>query len=190
MNRYRNYEVLVLKEVETYLITDVKYDLDKSRTERKKPITLSSKTIVNRTVQAQTTTLSHNYTTAYSHNWGKVQGLVAGVKTEIHCGVPFVLEATGKVQYVNMKACYSHVWGEDNITTECETISAQCNTPAKKEMKVEVIAAQMEVKLPYTARVVRVYTSRVCSKLKSIVGVYHGIHTTSVTVEYGNPAPL
>ena len=186
---FRDYEVLVLKEVKRYVLTDLWYNTPEASItdDSDEPQVLASKKVVNRSATPQTATLRLSYRTERSKNWGHITGSVLGVDTEVHTAVP--LPNGGQFEN-SPEVAYVVQWGSSFIKTETEEEVAQCTVPPHCSMVVRVLGNRVRVDMPYTGKFVRMYIGGKQDDPKAVSASYRSVEITDVCLEYGEAEPL
>lgn len=186
---FTEYEVLVLKEVKRYLLTELWYNRSEaSRTqETEEPQVLVSKKVVNRSGTPQTSTLKLCYRREHSRNWGHASGFTLGVDTEVHTVVS--LPDEGHCENSSQVA-YLIQWGSSHIKVETEEEVAQCVVPPQSSMEVRVLGRRVRVDMPYKGKLVRVLTSGREEDARPISATCRSVDLADVCLEYGEAEPL
>lgn len=194
---FSEYEVLVLKEVKRYLLTELWYDSSEASrstaqelaaaAEEEEPQVLASKKVVNRSATPQTSTLRLSYRRESSRNWGHASGFTLGVDTEVHS----VASLPGGGHYENSsQVAYLVRWGSSHIKTETEEEVAQCVVPPHSSMVVRVLGRRARVDVPYKGKLVRVLTSGREEEAKPVSSTCCCVDVADVCLEYGEAVPL
>jgi hypothetical protein len=109
-------------------------------------------------------------------NWGKSEGIKAGVTVGGKAGIPFVAE--GKID-ISIEGSFSYSWGESTSKSQNVHIgSTGFDVLPKHRAIVEITVDKCTADIPYKADAV--FTEGEKKFVNKIEGVYNGVSMTNV----------
>jgi len=177
---------LSFAKVSTQKITDMQYNLDSSKVLSLPPLVLTSNTVVNKTDAEVTKTSKFEYSITETKEWGNSTSVELGVKTEVSCGVPFIAE--GKVE-ISATVNNTFNFGESSSTTKTFSEEVPIKVPAKSSIRVDMVAQQGSMDVPYTATVTMFFDDGTNISTK-ISDTYSGVSSYNTTTVFNKVEPL
>ncbi|XP_060894973.1 natterin-4-like [Labrus mixtus] len=184
---YNDYQVLTISEnIVRQQIDNVRYTTRGSEMIKYPTEIMRVSTIKNFECHPvlRTDTLSKTYDV--TQRWDFGLSIIAGVRTFITVGVPFI--ADGKIE-ISFETTFQY--SMENTVTESitDTVSVQLTAPPNTSCSINMMRYKYKLTIPFTARLRRTYGNREIHTT-SITGTYSGVQVGKVEVLLDRCKPL
>ncbi len=171
-------------DVNSYLLKDVKYDLDKATAAGLRPVALETAALINATdrplpmgweAPVEITTVKH---------WTSAWSIKVGVKASGEAGVPLL--ANGKWE-VSAETSFQYSWGASETLKVGQKVTVPpFAVPPGKMFRCSALVRSGKIDVPYTATAVLTYDDGTAIEQPES-GVFDGAITVDLTTEVSGP---
>ena len=178
------------KPVTHVVVTDVKYEFNKAKYEKKPPQNLNMLTVINRSHIPQNVAKTVEYTTTSSSGWSFGVGIGMGTTVTLvdqskSVGVASV-SVNAELTY-DVKTTFTY--GQETTTETTDSVEVGMEISWTSKMSVTLVADKFTSNIPFVATMKKYYFDGT-TDVSTTEGIFKGVHVSNVHVQYGENKQL
>lgn len=188
--RCSHYYVLVVKEVDKYMLDDVVYEIDGAQKNVGMQMVVGTHQISNTHANDREMKQYVTCTKEDCHCWAQLEGDSVNTNNGIttHMTAGYLVFTDGNLEEVN-EGRHTQRWDDKVTTVRTEEVLIRHIVPAKHKLTAEVVEADVHIEVPFTGAFTKTYKNEVPADVITVQGLYKCV-LKQVDVQYGKLVPL
>jgi len=173
------------KPIERIEMFNVQFKLSEEK-RMEGPQSLSTIYLENNSNKDQKVTKSMSAEVSEEHSFTFAQSIDIGIEVELKAGIPLI---TSKSTTISMTSSTSFETGNVQTKTVSRSADVEVVVPPHSKMQATVWGTEYKADIPYTATIRKIFFDGTTAT-GAISGVYKGVFTSNLIVNYGEVTPL